>query len=279
MNLHQYLLAIAGNKAIKLKLFLPLLPAKYQHNWRSIFNIEEPTGKDNYILSVIDQQCFKTLLANTKPSQNRIEAATLGNSHQHNASMSFLLVYPGVLIKPVKSEAISCPKVVIIDGSILTQEFAPQKTLVIIENQENFFRYQAFLSQLTSMTVQVDIAFGQGNCITNSLNSLFFDQYQEIQCCFDYDLGGLTMFSSLIKLTKAKVKFILPPADSLTNEAFVNTHFKKTPEKANHWQKAISLAVKIGLDDLAHAFNISKKFMEQEVYLSNSASCVQEGKK
>lgn len=280
MTLHQYLLAIKDNKAINLKRFLSLLPAKYQHNWRNIFKTCLKTSQQaKHRLMIIDQQSFNAMLAEAKPSQNRIEAALLGNSHQHNTSMSYLLVFPAVTLNAKSKKTLMCPKIMVSDGSVLTQEFTSQKTLVIIENQENFFRYQEFLPKLTDIGGAIDIAFGQGNSISNSLNSIYFNQYKQILCCFDYDLGGLTMFASLKKLTLAQVTFLAPPATSLNNQAFINKHFKKTPDTAVHWQKAIALAIKLDLNDLAHAFNISKKFMEQEVFLSNLSSGLQEEKR
>lgn len=279
MTLHQYLLAIQDNKAINLKRFLSLLPAKHQQNWRTIFKKGEKTpNTDKHKLSVIEPQGFNRLLDASKPINNRIEAAVKGDSHQQNTSMSFLLVYPTVSIQSMSTPLV-CPKVVVSDGANVIQEFQSQKTLVIIENQENFFRYQEFLPQIVNISRQVDIVFGQGNGISNSLNSNYFEQYQEILCCFDYDHGGLTMFSSLKNLTKAKLEFILPDPVSLLNEAFLNAHFKKTPEKTTHWHKAIQLAMQLGLKDLAQAFKTSKKFMEQEVYLSKNAFCLNEKKR
>ncbi len=280
MTLHQYLLAIQGNNAINLKRFLSLLPAKYQQDWRNIFKICVKTShQDKHKLMIIDQQCFDTMLAGSKPSQNRIEAAILGNSHQHKTSLSYLLVFPAVSLKTKSKDISLCPKVVVSDGSVLTQEFTSQKTLVIIENQENFFRYQEFLPKLTDIPGAIDIAFGQGNSISNTLNAIYLNQYQQILCCFDYDLGGLTMFASLKKITQGQLTFLRPPTMSLNNHAFINKHFKKTPDSAVHWQKAIALAIKLDLNDLAHAFNVSKKFMEQEVFLSNLNSCLQEEKR
>ena len=274
MTLFQYLSAIQAKKAINLRSFLALLPSNYKRNWRAIFSSVKVDGQHKNQLTIIDQPCFDAMLAKATPAKNRVEAATLGNSHQHNTSMSYLLVYPNVLAHSVSKHDKLCPQVVLIDGSGLLQEFSVQKTLVIIENQENFFKYPAFLPQLITHTTPLDIVFGQGNGITNTLNSRYLNQYQQILCCFDYDLGGLTMFSSLQKLTTAKVEFVLPSAISLKDETFVNTHFKKTPDKTMHWQKAIQLAERLGLDELAHAFIISKKFMEQEVLLANNTSCL-----
>lgn len=277
MNLNQYLVAINEKTPINLKRFLALLAAQDSSNWRRIFSASK-VSKDKHQLTVIDNQCFARLLQSTKSSNNRVEAAKSGDSHQQNTSMSFLLVYPNAFDTSIKRENLP-PKVAVMANLLLNIAFSPQKTLVIIENQENFFRYQEFLPQLLTKTEQVDIAFAQGNSITNALNAIYFDQYHHILCCFDYDLGGLTMFSSLTKLTTAKVSFILPSKTDLHSEDFLKTHFKKTPEQDTHWQKAINLAEQFGLHDLAHAFNIRKKFMEQEVYLSDNIFCLKKGKR
>ncbi|MEI6895482.1 MAG: hypothetical protein V5789_12845 [Colwellia sp.] len=279
MNLHQYLVAIEEHKAINLTRFKALLPPEYKQNWRNIFSYTPALGKDKYILSVNDEPCFRQLLQLTKPSNNRVDASTQGDSHQHNTSMSFLLVYANVTLQAATHKKLISPTVVVSDGSALTMDFTCQKTLVIIENQENFFRYQEFLPKLVTIRTQVDIAFGQGNSVTNTLNAKFFAQYQQILCCFDYDLGGLTMFSSLIKLTSAKpsktkltntkLSLVLPSKACLHRDEFLNSHFKKMPKQDSHWRQAITLAEQLGFTDLAQAFNRSKKFMEQEVYLSD----------
>lgn len=274
MNLHKYLLDIDSNKAINLSRFLSLLPELHKHNWRSIFSARKVQGIDKYTLVVIDTACFEQLLLEAQPSNNRVDASIKGDSHTHNTSMSFMLVFPDAFNKQIWNERVRRPEVVVCDSSHLTIGFQTKKTLVIIENQENFFRYQEFLPVLLqpfiSDTAQLDIAFGNGNSISNSLHAEFFDQYHEVLCCFDYDLGGLTMFSSLMKLSSAKFTFIAPSTVQLNDDNFLNSHFKKIPNKVKDWHQAIRLAEQLGLADLAHAFNRTKKFMEQEVYLSNS---------
>ena len=115
MNLFQYLLAIQANKAINLRRFLSLLPASYQHNWRDIFASEKVIGQDKHKLIIIDKLGFDEMLAKQRPSQSRTGAALLGDSHQHNTSMSYLLVYPNVLVNPANHVEKLSPKVVLID--------------------------------------------------------------------------------------------------------------------------------------------------------------------
>ncbi|TYK66910.1 hypothetical protein [Colwellia echini] len=276
MNLHQYLVNIEANKAINLTKFIAVLPAQHKLNWKSIFTHTPASGRNQYHLAVIDQISFKQLFDTSKPSHNRVDAATKGNSHTHKTSMSYLLVYPDVFNCLVQSDVINPqpPKVVVCDKKKCSMSFKPQKRLIIIENQETFFRYQAFILRLrndiTDNNKSVDIAFGSGNSVTNSFNSMYFNQYDEVLCCFDYDLGGLTMFASLQKMISTKLTFVLPDKALLTDEAFITSHFKKSPKHEQDWRQAITLAKHLGFENLAQAFAHSKKFMEQEVYLSDS---------
>ena len=291
MNLYKYLLAIKSKKAINLKRFISLLPKQYQGSWRSLFSAVKIAGlgnKDKYQVSVINEAEFEQLLQLTKPSNSREGAANQGDSHTKNTSMSYFLVYPSVSLGSTNSnkqamETVNCPQPVVCYDSGFTMDFSCQKNLVIIENQENFFRYQEFLPQLLSMHLgftesslaKVDIAYGQGNNVTNRLNAEFFAQYQQILCCFDYDLGGLTMFSSLTKLIKTQpldtgLSLVLPTKNQLNCSHFVKHHFKKWPKETKHWQDAIKLAEQLGFSDLAQAFSLSRKFMEQEVLLTST---------
>lgn len=279
MNFYQYLLAIQEGKVINFKRFLTLLPEPHKQRWRDIFRPSNTTGRDIYNVTIIDQACFCQLLEVATPSNSRAEAAIKGNSHQHNSSMSFVLVFPDALNQQKWQKQPRCPEVVVCDNTGLSLTFKAQKTLLVIENQENFFRYQEFITALSPLlngeSEQIDIAFGHGNSITNRLHADFFAQYQHVLCCFDYDLGGLTMFSTLLTLfeshgIQAKATFIQPSKAQLNNNDFLTAYFKKTPEKVQNWQQAILLANQLNFSDLANAFNRTKKFMEQEVYLSRS---------
>ena len=285
MNLHQYLCKIKSDQAINLDRFISLLPAEYKSQWRSVFSSDKDrTKKNSYTLTILNQITFAQLFENSKKSKNRIEASQRGNSHQQSTSFSFLLLFHQALHATVPDKV--CPEVVVINDSGVHQNFTSKKHLVIIENQENFFRWSAFLSVLTTFCLQTDIkqnvtladfdiAFGSGNNITNAKNIEFFKQYQHITCIFDYDLGGLTIFKSLSDLclkadTKKEIAltFLQPEKTYLTNKAFTDHYFNKTPKNSNQWQQAIVLAKALGFNELAQAFNESMKFMEQESYLS-----------
>ncbi|MBU2871362.1 hypothetical protein [Colwellia sp. E2M01] len=289
MSLHQYLLRIQENTAINLPKFVAALPEQHRLSWKNLFEYSKARGKDKYNLTVIDPVSFKQLLDNSSPSKDRADASNKGNSHAYKVSMSYLLVYPDGFNKAnidsnnvttnneqLNAQINNIPEVVICTNSALTIGFQPKKTLVIIENQENFFRYQSFLpylfNDLNNSNPAFDVAFGSGNSVTNNMNSLYFNQYDEVLCCFDYDLGGLTMFSSLIKMTKAKVTFVMPSKSQLHDNEFLQKHFKKALKREDdkNWRAAIELAHELGFTDLAHAFDLTKKFMEQEVYLSDS---------
>jgi hypothetical protein len=285
MNLYQYFIAIKDKKPINLTRFLSLLPAQHQNSWRSIFDRKHISG-NQYLLTVIDDVIFEQLLELTKPIDSMPEGARQGDSHKGKCSVSYLLVYPSVNLATSDNTVDNYnadPQLVLCDDSSLKINFQCQKTLIIIENQENFFRYQEFLPHLFTMTINsetcIDVAFGQGNNVTNSLNDKFFDQYQQVLCCFDYDLGGLTMYLSLCKLTNAKVRFIQPKKEQLTGDDFLKRHFRKVPDKVETWHKAITLAKQLNFPDLAQAFSTSQKFMEQEVFLSDKTFCLPQEKR
>ena len=306
MNLHQYLLKIKNNKAINLDRFVLLLPAQYEQQWRSIFSSQKDrTNKNNHNLTIINPQTFNIMLESTRPSANRIEASDRGNSHKESTSFSFLLLFHQALFKQVvfeqavfdqaanvspNKEENTCPDAVVISDNGMKQNFTPKKHLLIIENQENFFRWSAFLSVLTQLGINnkdsqqytikenfsladFDIAFGSGNNITNAKNIIFFKQYQHITCVFDYDLGGLTIFKSLSNLCsnidKITLTFLQPEKTYLLTQAFTEHYFKKEPKSDKQWQQAKVLATALGFNELAQAFNETKKFMEQESYLSD----------
>lgn len=287
MNLHQYLLKIKSDQAINLDHFILLLPVQYNSQWRSIFSSEKvSTKKNSHKLTIKNQQSFNILLENSLPSTSRIEASQRGNSHRQSTSVSFLLLFHQALNIDFHGTENICPDVVLINDNGIQQSFTSKNHLLIIENQENFFRWSAFLNVLTrfckhdkineSFTLaEFDIAFGSGNNISNAKNIAFFKQYQHITCIFDYDFGGLSIFKSLCTLCakieeqqKIRLTFLQPEKAYLSNQYFTNHYFNKTPKNDKHWQQAIVLAAELGFNDLAQAFNKSKNFMEQESYLS-----------
>jgi hypothetical protein len=287
MNLHQYVLKIKSDQSINLDRFILLLPGQYKSQWRSIFSSEKDrTKKNSYKLTIIKQQTFDVLFNRSLPSTNRIEAAERGDSHREKTSFSFLLLFHQAINNTLPKEIDSCPDVVVINTNGVQQNFTSKRHLLIIENQENFFRWSEFLSVLTKLCslddikenftlADFDIAFGSGNNITNAKNICFFKQYQCITCIFDYDFGGLSIFKSLSTLCantdtqeKIKLRFLQPRKTHLSDSNFVKHYFNKTPKNSKQWQLAIALASELGFNELAYAYNESKSFMEQESYLS-----------
>jgi len=299
MNLHGYLTAIKNKRSLNFQRFISLLPAEYKHDHQSIFHSNKTsTTKNSYQVTIIDNERFQQLYAQFLPNNNRVEAASTGDSHKCKVSISFLLVYHQALLsnKLAQSKK-NQPEAIVIDDLSVQQSFVAKKNLLIIENQENFFFYLEFLpilKQYCSVAIDpeltnFDIVFGAGNTITDSKNILFLQQYQHIFCSFDYDLGGLTMFNTLksrfdntektdfkqvnVKSGIAKpdsftpaLTFVLPNNTYLADEDFIEKHFNKTPELAKKWQQAITLAEQLGFTALAQAFSKSKRFMEQEAF-------------
>ena len=56
-----------------------------------------------------------------------------------------------------------------------------------------------------------NIIWGHGNEVTNSQFTSFLNQYQRIDCFFDYDLAGVKMFQNLERATTCSVHFYQHP--------------------------------------------------------------------
>jgi len=293
MNLHGYLTAIKNKQPINFQRFISLLPTEYKHDYQPIFKSNKVSAtKNSYQVTIIDNERFQQLCVQYSSNNNRVDAASKGDSHKCKVSVSFLLVYhQALLVKRVAKKV--QPEAIVIDNLSVQQNFVAKKNLLIIENQENFFFYLKFLpilKQFCSLNItpeltDFDIVFGAGNTITDNRNTLFLQQYQYIFCSFDYDLGGLTMFNTLKSRfdntekgdfksnnVKPKLTFVLPNKAYLSDADFIKQYFKKTAEPAKKWQQAIILAEKLGFTALAQAFSKSKRFMEQEVFLQQFIS-------
>ena len=142
----------------------------------------------------------------------RIDQAALGNSH--NARVS------GVMLT-VRSRRQPHPQVVLINakGTIDAGTAGPPaERAVIVENLENFLNLPGTLALLPECGLgpewqDADILYGSGNSITNHLLTPAFQQYREIGCLFDPDIGGVRMCDTLYQRGDLPPLHFLAPAD------------------------------------------------------------------
>ena len=139
--------------------------------------------------------------------EDRFSAAKAGDSHRHAVSQAMVILW---------SVHSNHPVVVLNDVDKINSPVTLSKRLLIIENQENFIQKQRTLHflqhQFSDYNVEnLDIAHGSGNAMSNRLNKAFFNQYQQIDCLLDLDMGGLEIFKNLINLTQHhNLNFLLP---------------------------------------------------------------------
>jgi len=107
-----------------------------------------------------------------------------------------------------------------------------------------------------------DVVLGGGNRVTRGAILDWLTGYEEVFCAFDYDAGGLQMFSTMAAHLGDKATFV-QPRDWQPWLA----RFCKVPDSTERFTRAVSLAEGLGFVALAEAFRSTGKFMEQEIIL------------
>lgn len=218
-------------------------------------------SKSSYLVSIINEERFAQLQADFPDYAitSRVSAALAGDSHKYSVSQSMVILW---------SNQQSHPVVVLNDTSGIKTPVTLGQRLLIIENQENFVQKNetmAFLKcQFPDFNDEaLDIAWGSGNGISNRLNKAFFNHYQRIDCLLDLDIGGLTTFASVCKLTShPRISFLLPPcADKQLKNSKIDLQNEHLPALRKFCESHPLLRPAIEL--MIH----HKKMLEQEIYL------------
>lgn len=261
--MNDYLEKIRFGQPINYAAFLKKLPEPYRSNHRLVFATEK-ISTNRWRVAVIDHKKFAELHEKCSPALSRVSAAQKGDSHRHTTGVNFLLVYHQGL-------ASNRPDTLIITEEGVDIGFQPASQALIIENERNFYHYQQMLA-FTSVAeghlltlANCDVILGSGNRITQSANLKWLAGYEKILCAFDYDAGGLQMFSTIAASLHGKAHFIQP----LDWQPFLPL-FRKTPRSTEHFTRALSQAEALNFLSLAQAFRSTGKFMEQEMILNES---------
>ncbi|KDM90265.1 Wadjet anti-phage system protein JetD domain-containing protein [Photobacterium galatheae] len=253
MRLNQYLSKIEQGEAINLDRFIACLPYSDPQEWRKIYQATRRRG--GYQLTILDPERHKALF--TPLVQDRISAAKTGRSHDFPGSFAHILV----LNRCCESQL---PFVVLSDASgFKVCGKLVGKQAVIIENQENFYRYRAFMDVIhqSGLAENCDILLGSGNQICHQLNQRFLSRYEVIYCAQDLDAGGLSIYQSL-KKSLPQCRWLAPPDWEIHKEKF-----RLAPKNADQLVKAIKLARELGLTQEADLMNQTRAFLEQEALL------------
>ena len=253
MKLNQYLNKISQGGSINLVRFIECLPYSDVNEWRKIYSATRVRG--GYKLVIVNEDRHNALYEEV-PS-DRVSASNMGRSHDFPSNFSHILV----LNHLIKSQV---PFVVVSDvNGFKTEGKLIGKRAVLIENIENFYRYQEFLEFIghSGLADNCDIIFGSGNQICHHMNRKFLSCYEVIYCAQDVELGGLKIYKTL--------KSSLPQCDWLApdNWDIFRNKFKLKPKHNTHLVKAIQLARELQLNTEADLMNQTRAFLEQEALL------------
>lgn len=258
--MNDYLKKILKGQAINYEAFLKKLPDALRQRHRELFSTEK-TGPNRWRVTVLDEAVFETLREQAATPVSRVDAARKGDSHRYGTEVSFLLVYHQALPG-------NRPDSVVITGDSVGIGFRPAPRVLVVENERNFYYYRqmlAFASDCLGQPLELnncDVVLGGGNRITRASDLNWLNGYHEVLCAFDYDAGGLQMFSSVQSALGDKACFLQPAEWKPWLGCFRNT-----PDATERFTKAIMLAEDLGFVSLAQAFRATGKFMEQEMIL------------
>lgn len=253
MKLNEYLKHISRGDTINLDRFIECLPYSDLSEWRRTYSAVRVRG--GYHLTIINQERHDALYK-LKPT-DRASASQIGRSHDFPSNFSHSLVLNHF-------NKYQIPFVVLSDiHGFKTEGKLVGKQAVIVENIENFYRYQEFLDFIghPSLAENCDIIFGSGNQICHHLNQPFLSTYDKLHCAQDIELGGLMIYRTL-KKSLHQCCWLAP-----VNWDLFKDQFKLVPKHSSHLTKAIKLARELELHMEADLMNQTRSFLEQESLL------------
>jgi len=260
--LQKLLLHIEQGKPVNYQKLLQLLPPAFYQQRQQLFKVNS-RGAGKWQVQVADAGLFAELKQSAATPADRITASWQGDSHQAPTSHSYLLVFHDQLPH-------GRPDLVLASGNTsvqLSYGFQAKPTLILIENEENFFAWRQVLTLTGQMLAQpftlaqCDVALAAGSRIGSALLTPFLQQYQQIFCAFDFDAAGLEIFDHLHKRYGTKVTLVCPPDLTPWQHGF------RASAKPAQLDKALALAEQHHLFGLVAAFRQHKAFLEQEILL------------
>ncbi|WP_288739393.1 hypothetical protein [uncultured Rheinheimera sp.] len=258
--LKKYLQQIRQGKPVHYGRMLELLPPLFYQKKSEMFKVRQ-LGSGRWQVNILSEALFSQLEQQALKPASRKEAAQIGDSHQVNTSFGYQLVYHQSCLNRQ-------PEVVVLDGTDKFQSYQAKPTLLLIENEECFFRYAELLpvcGQMLALDFSLhttDIGFASGSKASSALLMPFYQQYQQIYCAFDFDAAALELFDLLKQRLGDKLKFVTPADFSPWQGLFNNK-----PKHPNQMAKALELAEKHHFYGLLDALQQKGCFLEQEALL------------
>jgi len=258
--LNDYLERILRGQPINYEAFLKKLPDEFRRRHRELFATEKVQA-NRWVVTVLDETAFAELQRVAEAPVSRVDAAKKGDSHRHGTEVSFVLVYHQGL-------ASGRPDVVVVGADSVDMGFYRARSVLMVENERNFYQYSQMLDFASEALggplrlTNCDVVLGGGNRVTRGAILDWLTGYEDVFCAFDYDAGGLRMFSTIAASLGDKATFV-QPRDWQPWLA----RFCKMPDSTERFTRAVSLAEGLGFVALAKAFRSTGKFMEQEMIL------------
>ncbi|MBM24247.1 MAG: hypothetical protein CL760_00865 [Chloroflexi bacterium] len=227
---------------------------------RSIFSIAtSPCKKKNkYLLTIKDEEAFNKTFSKfmTEASDVKVEAALHGDSKIVKSERSLLIW---------KEHHYSINSVGIeFDKSNYNFHTLKKNKLIIIENLNNFLNIESNFDNDIDL-YEYNFVWGSGNNVTNKHFVEFLNEYKEIVCLFDIDLGGLKFYKSLEKQVKTNLQFYFTPKMELMVKKFGK------PISISDYETLMKHYTKTnGLKYIVSFIKETKKFAEQEIFQYNN---------
>lgn len=220
---------------------------------RTIFSISSNGKKNQYLLTIKNKQLFEDTFSNflIKHEDKKVEAALRGNSKKAKSSRSLMIWKENS--NGVNSIAIE------FNNQDYVLNIDKKKKLIIIENLNNFLNIKSNFPELDLK--EYNFVWGNGNNITDKNFISFLNEYEEVICFFDIDLGGFKMFKSLYNQLNTKIEFYF---NDFMKEKII-THGKTiTIDQYNTTMKFYKDVP--ALNDVLLFINKHQKFAEQEIF-------------
>jgi len=266
MQLHTLLQNISDNKPVNFDQVIKRMPNYV--DWRRVFRVEQ-WAKNKHSVEIVDHGLFDMLVKESLQPQTRAQAASLviSSSHDVKCDSAYMLCFPAPTASnhDMDTKSRSLTVVAVSQKQLLQLPFIPAKQAILIENQDCFFQYSAFIAHYYALIdlPSSDIYFSGGSRVLNHDLQVVLNQYKHIKCLFDYDLAGLQIAQSLASKGYKRLEYLVPP----NIDAYASL-FTFKPPSANSLAAMLSLCEKHGMGALGSVISQTKCFMEQEAMLT-----------
>lgn len=210
--------------------------------------------KNQYMLTIKDQKLFDTTFSRFFSIGNdiKVTAALRGNSKSAKSEKAILIWKEH--FNSINSIGIEFNK----KEYIL--DINKKNTLVIIENLNNFLNIETNFESSFDLD-KCNFVWGSGNGITNNYFQDFINEYDNVICFFDIDLGGLKFYKSLLTQLNKKPTFYFTEKIKKQIISYGKTITHKD------YEKLMKLYANIEeLKEVVDFIQKHKKFAEQEIF-------------